>query len=184
MEGTGMSLHMKRLVNDTRVNVAQLLKEPVGATRAVNVSLDHLQLDPETEAGDLTASVRLTRVEGGILADGRVRGTAGLECVRCLERFEAPFSGEFDADFRQTVDVRTGVELDRPEGDEIFFIDHNHELDLREILRQVAVLALPMQPICREDCPGILQIEDDEDAEEDAADDRFAALRKLLDESA
>lgn len=182
-----MSLHLKRLVNDTVINVAQLLKEPVGATRDVDVELEELPLSEDLIARDITASARLTRVVTGILAAGEISGTARMECVRCLELFDASFSGEFDAEFRPTVDVRTGVELTRPDDAEIFMIDHNHELDLGELLRQVAVLSLPMQPICREDCPGIEQAATDGvdvDADVDESDQRFAVLKRLLDENA
>ena len=33
-------------------------------------------------------------------------------------------------------------------------IDENHELDLREPLRQEILVALPMRPDCGPDCPG------------------------------
>lgn len=180
--------HRKTLVNDTVVNVAQLLKEPVGATRIVALHLDQFPLDEEARAHDVEAEVRLTRVEDGVLADGWIRGLAELECVRCLELFDAPFSGDFDAEYRPSIDVRTGLPLPRPEDEETFVIDHNHELDLGEVLRQVALIALPMQPVCREDCPGIVTeaaaTDADEGEDEEASDDRLAVLRRLLQDEA
>ncbi|HET7034408.1 MAG TPA: DUF177 domain-containing protein [Thermomicrobiaceae bacterium] len=177
--------HRKALINDTVVNVAQLLKEPVGATRLVDLRLDQFPLDEEggARAHDVEAEIRLTRVEGGVLADGQLRGLAELECVRCLELFDAPFAGEFDAEYRPSIDIRTGLPLPRPEDEETFVIDHNHELDLGELLRQVALVALPMQPICREDCPGVVAEVAPEPAGE-ASDDRLAVLRRLLEDEA
>lgn len=172
-----MSLHIKTLDNDTIVNVAQLLKEPVGSTRIADVHLDRLALDEILTAVGVTANVRLTRVVEGILADGRMSGNVHLECVRCLEPYMATFDGEFEADFRPSVDVRTGVPLFVPEHEDIFVIDNNHELNLDELLRQVAIISLPMQPLCREDCPGIEQVGFGEDVTED---ERLAVLRKLL----
>ncbi len=172
-----MSLHIKTLTNDTIVNVAQLLKEPVGSTRIADVQLDRLVLDELMTASDVTAKVRLTRVVEGILADGQMSGTVELECVRCLEPYLAGFAGDFVADFRPSVDVRTGVPLFVPEHEDLFVIDNNHELNLEELLRQVAIVSLPMQPLCREDCPGIEPLEGDEDATED---ERLAVLRNLL----
>lgn len=177
--------HRKTLVNDTVVNVAQLLKEPVGATRIVDLRLDQFPLDEVARAHDVEAEARLTRVESGVLVDGRVHGLAELECVRCLEPFDAPFAGEFDAEYRPSIDIRTGLPLPRPEDEETFVIDHNHELDLGELLRQVALLELPMQPICREDCPGIVAgVDAEPEPAAEASDERLAVLRRLLEDEA
>ncbi len=175
-----MSLHIRTLNNDTIVNVAQLLKETVGSTRLVELKLERLSLDESTTATDVSARVRLTRVVEGILADGQMSAMVELECVRCLELCQARIEGGFEADFRPSVDVRTGVPLYVPEHEDIFVIDNNHELDLDELLRQVAIVSLPMQPLCREDCPGIEQFEVDEDDEEVDGDERLAVLRNLL----
>ncbi|HEX3722036.1 MAG TPA: DUF177 domain-containing protein [Nitrolancea sp.] len=173
-----MSLHVRTLTNDTVVNVAQLLKDPVGAARVLDIHLDRFQLDAGLTATDVEANVRLTRVATGILAEGRMSGQVELECVRCLELYVQAFRGEIEGEFRPSIDVRTGVPLDLPEDEDIFVIDNNHELDLNELFRQVAVVSLPMQPLCREDCPGIDLGSEDEG---DDSDERLAVLRKLLD---
>lgn len=176
-----MSLHVRTLTNDTIVNVAQLLKEPVGSTRIVEVHLDQFPLDESLNAEDLDARIRLTRIEEGILAEGRLSANVELECVRCLEPFRAAIEGDFEADFRPSVDVRTGVPLHVPEHEDLFVIDNNHELNLVELFRQVAIISLPMQPICRKNCPGIEQFEAEETEE---ADERLAVLRELLEQDA
>ena len=172
-----MSLHVRTLTNDTIVNVAQLLKEPVGASRVVDVHLDRFALDLDLTATDVDANVRLTRVETGILAEGQLTGTVELECVRCLELYTQAFRGDIEGEFRPSIDVRTGIPLALPQDSDIFVIDNNHELDLNELIRQVAVVSLPMQPLCREDCPGIQPVAEDDG---DDADERLAVLRKLL----
>ncbi len=176
-----MSLHVRTLTNDTIVNVAQLLKEIVGSTRIIEVHVDRLPLDESTTAEDIDANVRLTRVADGILAEGRLMASVELECVRCLELYRARIEGDFEADFQPSVDVRTGVPLHVPEHEDIFVIDNNHELDLDELFRQVSIVSLPMRPICAEDCPGIEQVDDEEAEDADAADERLAVLRDLLD---
>jgi len=175
-----MSLHVRTLTNDTVVNVAQLLKEPVGAARSLDVHLDRFELDTELTALDVAASIRLTRVETGILAEGAINGDVELECVRCLERYMQSFRGEIEGEYRPSIDVRTGYPMELPEDSDIFVIDNNHELDLNELFRQVAVVSLPMQPLCREDCPGIVAEIDDEAESSEDTDERLAVLAKLL----
>jgi uncharacterized protein len=105
-----------------------------------------------------------------------------LTCARCLREYDQPFQVAFDEEYRQTVDVRTGVGLGSElSDDEQSLIDENHELDLREPLRQEILIALPMRPDCGADCPGpdVLGAGDDEEPGE-AIDERLAALASLL----
>jgi len=167
------------LKNDTIINVAQLMKEDIGAARKVRLSLDWFALDQDLMAKDLTADLRLTRITNGILASGHVAGTAMVECVRCLELYEQPFSADFDQEYRPTIDVRSGVPVDQPAADEeLGSIDAAHELDLAEPIRQVAILDLPIKPICREACEGLGQ---SEFGDEDEGDRRLGVLSQLLD---
>ncbi len=174
-----MMIHMTKLQNDTVVNVAQLLKEQVGATREVEAHLDRFPLDVDLEARDVTATTRLTRIATGILAAGRLTGTARVVCVRCLEEFDTPFTADFEVEYRPTIDVRSGLPLPLPETDEVLTISENHELDLGEIWREAIILALPMRPICGELCPGFVE---EWPTAEEAADERLAILEDLLKE--
>lgn len=166
------------LKNDTVINVAQLMKDDIGAARKVHLSLDWFALDQDLMAKDVTADLRLTRITHGILASGQVAGIAMVECVRCLELYDQPFSADFDQEYRPTIDVRSGVPLNQPPADEEFgMIDGSHELDLAEPIRQVAILDLPIKPVCHDDCAGIGQSEFGDD---DEGDRRLGVLGQLL----
>jgi uncharacterized protein len=170
-----MDLH-----NETAVNVAALLKEPVGSTRSYALDLDRFALDTDLLAEDVAGSVKLTRLSDEIIASIRARGSVTLECQRCLRTYPQPFRTDFDEEFREAYDVRTGAGVaSGREDDERFSIDENHELDVAEPLRQEILVSLPMRPDCGDDCPGpdILEV-----GEADAVDDRFAALADLLDD--
>lgn len=171
------------LRNDTVINVARLLQEPVGSSRRIALQLDWFALDTDMMSRDLTGDLRLTRITDGIMLGGTIEGIAMIECVRCLEIYDQPFKTEVEQVYRPLIDMHSGfvVSESYPDEDEneVGEIDEGHELDLAEPLRQFAILALPMQPICGPDCPGP-EIEQDE---EEAGDHRFAALAALLDES-
>lgn len=170
------------LVNDTVVNVATLLKEPFGSSRTYRLHLDAFELWDEAFADEVIGTVKLTRLTDEILVDCRVHGSLELECVRCLRNYEQDFAASFSVEFRQTVDVRTGIDLvlQDEEDDERFLINDSHELDISEPLRQEIVVGLPMKPTCGEDCPG-----PDIDLDADGPiDDRFSALASLLDDEA
>ncbi|MFV0433780.1 MAG: YceD family protein [Leucobacter sp.] len=123
---------------------------------------------PEGEELDL--DIRLESVHEGILASVDVRTTMLAECGRCLKRFATPFQVEFQELFAYTPS----------EADE--YGVHGDHVDLEPPLRDAVVLALPFQPVCREDCPGLDpetgELRDAEAAETHTADfdPRWAAL--------
>lgn len=177
-QNPGIELH-----NETGINVTGLLREPIGATRTYPMHLDALPLDEEALAEDVRGEVKLTRLRDAVMAAVRVRGGVVLECARCLREYPQGFETAFTEEYRQTVDLRTGVGIDRDlalvEDDEPSTIDENHELDLAEVLRQEILVALPMRSDCGEACPGPDTLEVGDTS---AVDDRFAALSRLLDE--
>jgi uncharacterized protein len=175
------------LLDETRLNVASLLMEPVGNSRDVRIELESLALDEDLTARNITALARLTRIKDAILVSADVTGTVALECVTCLAEYDQPVAERFSEPFRQLVDVKTGAALpnsldvtgEETDDEPGFTIDENHELDLGEALRQWFVLAIPMQPSCGPDCPGPLLRATDT---EELVDNRFASLASLLDE--
>ena len=175
--------HHQVLRNETAVNVAGLLHDQTGATRTYELLLDQVVADGEPIARDVDGVVRLTRLRDAVLARVDAAGIAPVLCVRCLREYDQPFAVDFDEQYRQTVDVRTGIDLgqDEVDDDQISWIDENHELDLREALRQEILVALPMRPDCGPDCPGPESLATgDADDETDVVDDRLAALASLL----
>lgn len=179
MAGGSERVTPTQLKNDTVVNVAQLMKDDVGAARKYDLTLDWFALDEDLMAKDVQASVRMMRISSGILVSGHVTGTAIVECHRCLEMFDQPFANDFDQEYRPTIDVRSGLLVDQPQPDEeLGTIDDAHELDLAEPMRQVAILDLPIKLICRENCPGLGERFGDD---EEDVDRRLGVLSTLLD---
>jgi uncharacterized protein len=179
-------------LTDARIHVAQLLKQPVGATRRYRLALDALALGEERVARDLRGPIKLTRIGRGLLVAGEVAATVELTCVRCLEEYTQPVTPHLEDEFRPTIDVTTGLSVPAErEGvaDDFFPIGEDHVLDLSEALRQAVWLATPMTPHCREDCPGIPVAGDEAGDAAEAAqlavsgrvDSRLAVLAELLD---
>lgn len=157
---------MENITNpDLVFNVAQLLKERVGSTRRLAIESRSLTLyDEETEDGgavealDLNGSVKVTRLGDGLLVQGDVEAKVQLQCSRCLDDISLPVDASLEEQFQPTVDVETGRPIKREEEEEddtIFLIDTNHLMDLTEPVRQALLVAIPMRPLCREDCQGL-----------------------------
>jgi uncharacterized protein len=176
------------LENETVINVAGLLKEETGSKRTYDLRLTNIPLADDILAPELEGRVRLTKLRGQIEVDGEMEGTAVLECVRCLRPYLQDFEYEFSEPFLQTVDVRSGVELPdslvEDDDEDRFTINENHEIDLREVASQNALLALPMRPDCGVKCPGpdlaALQRANADDEAEEPTENQFSALSALL----
>lgn len=96
--------------------------------------------------------VRLFGTE--LLVRGRLEQDFDLVCSRCGEDFDTTIKVE---DFTESYEVGEKIQ----------------EVDLTEDIRESIILALPSYPVCREDCPGIVQ------KDEKPVDDRWNVLNKL-----
>ena len=136
--------------------VSDLLLSPPGATRGYDlVPGEHLPLDEDLMAVIDHGHVRLERTARGVRASGHVSAHVSLPCARCLEMCEARVASDFTEDFMPCVDVRSGRPLPAPDDDLIFTLDPRQALEMDEALRQNLVPALPTQPLCQVDCPGL-----------------------------
>jgi uncharacterized protein len=167
------------LANDTVINVAALLRELTGATRAYRFTLNRFRLDDDLDAVDVRGTVRLTRLTDAILVAVAAEARVVLECQRCLTEFAQSVEIAFEEPFRAAYDVRSGapIESDLEGLDERLEIGENHELDFSEPMRQEIIVALPMRPVCGDDCPGPPHF-GDVDEEDDKVG--FAVLASLL----
>lgn len=136
---------------------------------------------PEGSPVDL--DLRLEAVMEGVLLTGTARAGLVGECSRCLEQIndevEVTLQQLFVYDDEDSDGLGGEDELDvgRLEGD---------LLDLEPLLRDVVVLALPFQPLCRDDCPGLCTecgarlADDPEHRHDEPVDPRWAALGGLV----
>jgi uncharacterized protein len=103
----------------------------------------------------ILGNVLLERHDDSILLRGHLQGELHFTCSRCLDPFTGPLDCTFD------LLIKTGgapvpdqeIELDSEELDEEYF--QGDELDLNVLLREQILLALPLKPLCREDCRGL-----------------------------
>jgi uncharacterized protein len=93
--------------------------------------------------------------------DVRVRACGSLrldaDCAACLDRFQVSLPLAFDIVVQPACgkdrELPAEYEL-KPEELEQFFYEGD-EIDLLELVREQIILALPLYPRCREDCPGL-----------------------------
>ena len=103
------------------------------------------------------ASVRIKLLRFGkkILVDGAVKGVVSLTCSRCLDDYTYPVDLEFREEYTPAdeTELESNQELSGDELDISFYI--GEEIDLAGIAKEQVLLAVPMKPLCNNDCLGI-----------------------------
>jgi uncharacterized protein len=167
-----------------------------------------LELVSVPVGADVALDVRFEAVTEGVLATGTATAPLAGECARCLDPLTSTVTVSFQelylysdgrprgsrevSDKREKYDKRDKYDRhdeDEERDDEERYLDGDL-LDLEPAFRDAVVLALPMSPLCRDDCPGLcaecgarLADAGPDHGHEDATDPRWAGL-KLFDDQA
>ena len=137
-----------------QINVSQQLKSSIGSTREheVNGIIDIIGYG---NGSQVQGKVNLMRTDRGILVKGVLDTGVELTCSRCLNLFNCPLVVNIEEEYFPITDVVSGAPLPLPEEPGSFTIDEHHVLDLAEVIRQCAILVIPMKPLCGENCAGL-----------------------------
>jgi DUF177 domain-containing protein len=102
-------------------------------------------------------SLSVEKVEDVVFVRGRLGARVPQLCGRCLEAYAVTVEPEVDARF---VPAPTGRGEDHGLGARDLETDtyDNGVLDLDALLETETSLALPMKPLCREDCRGLCPV--------------------------
>lgn len=131
----------------------------------------------------LELDLRLESVLEGVLVSGSVRADARGACVRCLEPVEVPLDVDIQELFAYADRAAHHHEVGAPD-DEDQRVVEGDLIDLEDTIRDAVVPALPFQPVCRADCPGLCSecgapLADDPTHRHDTIDPRWASLQQL-----
>ena len=129
---------------------------------------------------DLALKLRMESVTEGVLVSAEVHVPLTGECGRCLR----PISDTIDVEFQELYAYEHSTTDETAEEDEVGRMQGDL-INLEPEFRDAVVLALPVNPLCRPDCPGLCpecgESWDDlpADHQHDQIDARWAALRRL-----
>lgn len=137
------------------------------------------------EGEPVELDLMLESVVEGVLVTGTAAAVATGECSRCLD----PVTENVEVDLTELFAYPGSATEETTDEDEIpRLIDDR--IDLEPTVRDAVVLALPLAPLCREDCPGLciecgVKWADLEPGHgHEKIDPRWAALVERFDENA
>jgi len=160
-----------------RFNFGFLLESPIGTYRDIELNYPSIQVAQDMVLTPLTGRFNATRISEGIFLSGKLHSNLNQECVRCLEEMEVPITIDIDELYYYPPHAA-------PEN--AFVVGENGYIDLAPLVRELAWLDVPIQPICREDCQGLCiecgqnLNQADCGCEADDIDPRLSVLKQLL----
>lgn len=135
------------------------------------------------EGSPIELDLRVESVMEGVLVSGTADVEVRAECSRCLD----PVEWNEEVDLRELFAYPATDARGRPVGDEVdedpLPVVQDDMIDLEPILRDAIVLALPLAPVCDQECRGICPTcgdRLDDDHRHESVDPRWAALGGLV----
>ena len=110
--------------------------------------------------GPLAGELQLEKLGPVLIITGGITFTARQQCSRCLKEFGRDYSQEIELCYSPRQDARDSDDHETElSSDDLVTIEYRgNEIDLWPELREAALLAIPLKPLCREDCQGICPI--------------------------
>ncbi len=182
-----MSAHPHPQSNSPWVFDTRVLGRRPGTLRAVRMAAPvsepmGLEVVAVPPGSDVDLDLRFEAVAEGVLVSGTAAATAVGQCARCLIDLTEPVI----ARIRELYAYPESATAATTEDDEIARLVDDL-VDLEPVVHDEVVLALPMAPLCRPDCPGLCvecgeRFDDLEPGHShEILDPRWAALRDRFD---
>jgi uncharacterized protein len=160
-----------------RINVGFIIHEEVGAHYEFPFEFEKVRLDEDLELENFHGLVEISRTPQGLLFNGKFSGETLLECVRCLKEFSKPLVWKLTELYAFN---------EKSVSDSGLIVPEDAQIDAAPLIREYALLEVPINPICKPDCKGLcpvcgqdLNIADCGHRPE-SNDSPFAALKDLL----
>ncbi|MBT1180784.1 DUF177 domain-containing protein [Bifidobacterium sp. CP2] len=146
------------------------------------------------EGAPVHVSGSFDSIVDGLILTARVSAPVHAECTRCLNPIKRDWTVNVTAFFPYESDDARGHDDGKGEVDIVAGEEESEDTypllsggafaDLEALLRDTLVEALPLQPLCREDCKGLcpqcgVDLNEHPDHHHEVVDDRFAMLAGL-----
>ena len=136
------------------LSLEAIVDEPLRFDFEVPFTADELAREPLVDVRPARIAGEISRVEGGHALTATVAWGGLLECSRCL----APYDFSHEEDFslvlypRKTIS-EAELSLDKDDLDAYFYDEPI--VPVAPIVEERIQIAIPMKPLCREDCRGL-----------------------------
>ena len=160
-----------------RINVGFIIHEEVGFTHEFPFEFEKVRIDEDLDLQDFIGTVQVNRTPQGLLVQGKFSGETMLECVRCLKEFSKPLVWKLTELYAFN---------EKSVSDSGLIIPDDAQIDLESLIREYALLEVPINPLHDPNCKGLCPVCGQDLNVKDcghrpsADDSPFSALKDLL----
>lgn len=158
-----------------RLNVGFIINSPIGYSRDFDFYFQEYA-DEDLIMSEVEGFASVGRTPQGLIVQGKFSGKTTLECVRCLTDYQQSLQWEFAELYAFTPENMTDSGL---------LVPDDAQLNLQTLVREFAILELPIKPVCKEDCQGLCMecgqnLNEKDCGHKPEVDSPFATLKDLL----
>ena len=136
------------------VSLDSVLDEAVPFAFDLRFTPETIDREPLLEISPVKLAGEVSRIEKGFAFDARMDYSGRLECSRCLTSYPFENSEDFSLVLRKRPELGSDeIALRSEELDEYFYDDP--VVSVEPIAEERIQMAVPMKPLCREDCRGL-----------------------------
>jgi uncharacterized protein len=160
-----------------RLNVGFIVHQEVGYKHEIPFEYEQIQVSDDLDLRHFEGLATIGRTPQGLIVQADFTAVTTLECVRCLNDFEQTLNWNITELYAFNKKSVSESGLIMP--------DDAH-IDLQPLIREYALLEIPIKPLCKPDCKGLCSVcgEDlnvkDCGHKDVAEESPFSALKDLL----
>jgi uncharacterized protein len=160
-----------------RLNVGFIVHQEVGYHHEFPFEYDQIQISDDLDLRHFAGVATIGRTPQGLIVRGKFAAETPLECVRCLGTFDFALKWVMTDlyAFKKKSISESGLLL--PE---------DMHIDLQPLIREYALLEIPIKPICKPGCKGLCPVCGDDlnqidcGHQERSDESPFSVLKDLL----
>jgi uncharacterized protein len=162
-----------------RLNVGFIVHQEVGYKHEFPFEYEKIQIADDLDLRHFEGVVNIGRTPQGLIVQADFSGDIALECVRCLNEFERRLDWEMTELYAFS---------EKSVSDSGLILPEDAHIDLQPLIREYALLEIPINPICKPDCKGLCPVCGEDLNQVDCGhkdinkESPFSALEDLLEE--
>ena len=132
-----------------RLNVGFVLHQEVGYIHEFSFDLPKVKMSEDLELRQIVGTLAVGRAAQGLLLTGEFKAETELACVRCLKPFDHELTWTLTEHYAAS---------EKSVSESGLIVPEDAQIDLQPLLREYALLEVPIRALCRPDCKGLCPV--------------------------
>ncbi|MGB7874896.1 MAG: DUF177 domain-containing protein [Anaerolineales bacterium] len=132
-----------------RLNIGFVVHQEVGYKHEFPFEYEQIQIADDLDLRHFEGAATIGRTPQGLIVQADFSAEITLECVRCLNEFDYNLNWNFTELYAFN---------SRSVSDSDLIVPDDAHIDLQPLIREYALLEIPIKPLCRPNCKGLCAV--------------------------